>query len=202
MKPPILLRRLDAAVNPRADTVQAANALPSAGFTFTELIFVVSLLGAILASVSGLLTTNSNLASETRTHQLAAAAHRQNHAALARVLRGIDLQSLSGFDTSGVATSPGFRRVTGADLDNLTSLGDERLLWVAAPLPVNGIDHPGAIYLVRDGTNYLVADRVPRDGFQVTQEGQSLLVRLTTYYATSADKVATKTSESAISVRN
>ena len=36
------------------------------------------------------------------------------------VLRNVDLASLSNFDGSGVATAPGFSRVTGADLSGLT----------------------------------------------------------------------------------
>ena len=173
----------------------------ASGFTLYEVIIVASLVGFLLSATTTLFSTNNNLASETRAHQLAEAAHRQNHAAIARVLRGIDIQTLSGF-SGGVATAPSFRRVTGMSTGDLTYKGDETLLWVEAPIAVNGVEKAGAIYLERGGARTLVADRVPRGGFQVTQEGQSLVVELTTYYSTSSGSVVSKTSESVISIRN
>ena len=162
----------------------------------------MSLLGLVFTSVSGLFTANTELSNDTRAHQLAEAAHRRNHAAISRVLRGIDIQTLSGFNNFGVATSPSFRRVSGMGTGDLTYVGDEQLVWVEAAMPVDGIEKAGALYLSRDGQRFLVADRVPADGFELTQEGQSLAVRLTTYHTTSRGTVVTKTSESAISIRN
>ena len=162
----------------------------------------MSLLGLAVAGLGPVFASNDGLAKDTRAHQRAEAAHRKNMDALARVLRGVDIQSLAGFGTDGVAKIPEFGRVTGADLDDLTYSGDEKLAWMATPLDVDGVEKPGAVYLLRDGRRFLVADRVPADGFFVRQEGQNLVIHLTTYYATSAPRLVMKTSESAVSVRN
>ncbi len=172
------------------------------GFTIFEVIVVTSLIALILASLGPTFTSNDNLVQDSRAHQRAEAEHRRNMAALARVLRGVDIQTLAGFDTNGNSTAPTFSRVTGADLDDLTYSGDEGLRWIASPVPVDGVENPGAVYLERDGTRQLVANRVPAGGFRVVQQGQSLVVHLTTYYTTSRSRSVTKTSQSAISVRN
>ena len=172
------------------------------GFTIFEVIIVISLLGLALSALTSLFSSNSDLAADTRAQLRAEAAHRQNMAALARVLRGVDIQSLTGFDPKGIATQPAFGRVTGASLDELTYVGDERLAWMPATIGVDGVTKPGAVYLLRDGRRFLVADRVPAGGFHVRQEGQNLVIHLTTYYATSQPRLVLKTSESVVSVRN
>jgi len=69
-------------------------------------------------------------------------------------------------------------------------------------IAVDGVERPGSVYLERAGQRTLVADRVPAGGFQVRQEGQSLVVQLSTYWTTSAGRTVTKTGESVISIRN
>ena len=162
----------------------------------------MALMGLLFTVLGPLLSTNTDLVADTRAHQRAESAHRRNMAALGRVLRGVDIQSLSGFDMSGIATQPSFARVTGASLEDLTTIGDESLLWMPSTLGVDGVNKPGAVYLLRDGKRYLVADRVPAGNFHVRQEGQNLVIHLTTYFATSQSRVVTKTSESVVSVRN
>ena len=76
------------------------------------------------------------------------------------------------------------------------------MLWQASAIAVDGVPNPGAIYLLRDGTRYLVADRVPVGGFHVRQEGQNLVIHLRTYYLTSQSRLVYKTGESVVSVRN
>jgi len=104
---------------------------------------VISLLGLALSALTSLFGSNSDLAADTRAQLRAEAAHRQNMAALARVLRGVDIQSLTGFDPKGIATQPAFGRVTGASLDELTYVGDERLAWMPATIGVDGVTKPG-----------------------------------------------------------
>jgi prepilin-type N-terminal cleavage/methylation domain-containing protein len=172
------------------------------GFTIYEVVIVMTLMGLALAGLGPIFSSNDALAKDTHAHQQAEATHRKNMVALARVLRGVDIQSLAGFGSDGVATTPEFGRVTGADLDDLTYSGDEKLIWMPSPLGVDGVTRPGAVYLMRDGKRFLVADRVPADSFFVRQEGQNLVIHLTTYYATSARRLVMKTSESVVSVRN
>lgn len=183
-------------------TGRMARAPAARGFTIYEVVIVISIIGLLLTALGSVLASNSDLAADTRAHQRAESAHRQNMAALGRVLRGVDVQSLTGFDNNGVATVPQFGRVSGAALDELTYIGDERLAWQPAPLAVNGVAKPGAVYLLRNGDRFLVADRVPDGGFHVRQEGQNLVIHLTTYYSTSQRRVVNKTSEAVVSIRN
>ena len=172
------------------------------GFTVLEMAIVISLVGVALSALSSVFTRNHELVRDTRAHQRVEAIHRSNIQALTRFLRDVDLVTLSNFSIKGVSTQPYFSRVTGADLDNLTYTGTEHLIWKPSPIAVDGIPYPGAVYLVTNGRSILVGDRVPKGGFLVRQEGQSLVVRLTTYYVTSASRRQTRTTESVISVRN
>ena len=184
------------------DTRHRCALRPQAGFTFFEVIVVTSLVGLLLAVLTPVFTSNTNLVEDTVANKRAEAAHRRNMTALGGVLRAVDIQTLSGFNSSGVATAPTFSRVTGASTGALTYTGSEQLLWVESPIPVRGIDRPGAVYLERAGQRILVADRVPAGGFEIQQEGQSLVVKLTTYWATNAGRTVTTSSQSVVSIRN
>jgi hypothetical protein len=172
------------------------------GFTIHEVVVTVSLLALALLSSSKLFGSNQDLSNETRAHQRAEAEHRRNLRALSKVLRTADIQTLDGFDLKGISTNPHFYRVTGAALNDRTYGGDEQLLWMPAPRSVPGVERPGAVYLVRDGHNELVADRVPAGGFSVEQQGQNLLIHLTTYYMTSARRLVKTASTAVVSLRN
>ena len=172
------------------------------GFTILEVAVVISVIGIALSALSSVFTRNHELVRDTLAEQQVEAVHRSNLAALTRVFRNVDLKTLSNFDAQGESTNPGFARVTGADLDDLTYTGTESLVWLPAPVAVDGVAHPGAVYLVTGGRNILVADRVPRGGFRVRQEGQSIAVALTSYYVTSAGRHSTRSTETVISVRN
>jgi prepilin-type N-terminal cleavage/methylation domain-containing protein len=172
------------------------------GFTIFEVIVVMSLIALIIASVGPLFASNSDMVEDSRAHQRAEAAHQRNLAALTRLLRSIDIQTLDGFSSEGIATTPSFSRVTGADLDDLTYTGSEQLRWVASPIGVDGVPSPGAVYLERDGRRFLIADRVPAGGFVLRQEGQNLVIQLSTYWATSTSRVVTRSTESVVSIRN
>lgn len=167
-----------------------------------EAAIVISLVALAFSTLSSLWTRNHELAEDTRARQQAEGAHRKNMAALTRVFRGIDIQSLGGFDAEGESTKPEFARITGADMDDYTYVGEEHLTWMPSPIAVDGVINPGAVYLVRDGRRLLVADRVPKGGFSVRQLGQSLAVRLTTFYATSTSRLVSTSTESTISIRN
>ena len=174
----------------------------SRGFTLLETLVVTSLIALLLAALTPIFTSNSTLVEDTVARKRAESAHRRNMAAVTRVLRAVDITTLSGFNPQGVATAPSFARVTGADDADLTYTGSETLRWVSSPVPVRGVERPGAIYLERGGQRFLVADRVPAGGFKVRQEGASLVVDLTTYWATNDGHTATTNSQMVVSIRN
>lgn len=172
------------------------------GFTIIEIAVVISIFGIVMSALSTVFTRNHELVRDTRALQQVEAVHRNNLEALTRVFRNVDLTTLANLDGEGESTNPGFSRVTGADLDDVTYSENESLIWLPTPIPVNGVVDPGAVYLVTGGRRLLVASRVPKGGFRVRQEGRSIAVSLTSYYVTSAGRVSTRSTESVISVRN
>lgn len=182
--------------------MNCATPIAQRGFTIHEVTVTIVLLILALLSASELFGSNQDLSNETRAYMRAEAEHRRNLVALSNVFRTVDIQTLAGFDIKGVSTNPHFSRVTGAALDDRTYAGDEQLLWVPTPRDVPGVQSPGAVYLVSDGRRELVANRVPAGGFAVRQQGQNMLINLTTYYLTSASKLVKTSSAAVVSLRN
>ena len=179
-----------------------------AGFTFVEMMIGVVVFVIVMWAMTSLLGSTSDLSETSHVHTRAVAEHRRNLESLSSVLRVADIRSLGGFvpeDPTAiprVATQPSFNRVTGVDRFDMTLAPTERILWRPSPQPVNGIANPGALWLIGDGEARVVADRVPQGGFELRQEGAVLAIRLTTYYATDADRTTSITSETAVTLRN
>jgi hypothetical protein len=172
------------------------------GYTMIEVAVVTVITMATLATVGQLLGATDGLTEETRAHGHATREHRRNLMALAGLLMSADVDSLAGFDQDGTSEAPRFQRVNGADLVERTYEEEERLVWMPMTRPVDGVERPGNVWLLTSGSARLVAARVPEGGFQVRQEGPTLAVRLTTYYVSDGRRMATVTSETAISLRN
>jgi prepilin-type N-terminal cleavage/methylation domain-containing protein len=173
----------------------------AAGFTMVEISVVAALFSLLLASVSGVFRSSSQLASDSRATLRVHEEHRRNLEALATVLRAGELSTFSNF-SGGTSTNPRFERVTGAGQFGLTTGGVEELLWVQDSSPVDGVGVAGKVRHVTATGSRLVADRVPKDGFLVVQDGDNLIVKLTTYYTTSEGKTARLSGESTVFVRN
>jgi prepilin-type N-terminal cleavage/methylation domain-containing protein len=178
-----------------------APARRSHGFTMVEMMVVVSLLGLSLATIGGVFKSSSNLAADSRATLRVHEEHRRNLEALATVLRSAELASLSNF-VDGKSTNPQFQRVVGLGKDGLMTGGAEELIWVQGPLPVDGVGVGGIVRHKTSTASTLVCDRVTKDGFSVRQDGDNLIVRLTTYYTTSEGRTALLTGETAVFVRN
>jgi hypothetical protein len=172
------------------------------GFTAIEAAIAVGLVGLSVATVGGVFARSSALAADSRATLRVHEEHRRNLETIANTLRGASRDSLTGFAADGTSTSPRFETVSGADASGLTSSGTEVLLWVPSPRPVNGVAQPGLVVHTMPGSSRVVADRVPKTGFLVRREGDNLVIRLTTYYATSQRKTALLTGETAVFVRN
>lgn len=167
-----------------------------------EVTIAMSLVALAASALTSILGSNMGMVDETRANQRAEAAHRKNLVAIGRVLRGIDVGSLAGFDATGKAAQPSFARVMGADETDYTYAPDEKLVWRASPVAVDGVTAPGAVYVEQGGMRRLVADRVPAGGFWLRRDGRNLEIHLTTYYVTSTSKVVLRSSETVVSVRN
>ena len=173
-----------------------------AGFTFFELMIAATVLISVLGVMASLLVSTDELSKTGHLNTRATAEHRRNLASLSRVIRTADIESLTGFDYEGRATEPVFQRVTGVDLVERTLSNPERIEWRANPSPVDGVEKPGALWLVSDTGTRLIADRIPADSFEMRQEGGVIAIRLTTYYAVDAMRVTQVTSETAVTLRN
>jgi hypothetical protein len=173
-----------------------------AGFTVVE-VAVASIFVALTFAVFGeVFSSTSGLSRESRATLRAQEELRRNLEAVANVLRGVDIDTLEGFDGDGVATTPEFQRVTGADAFGRTYAGGEQLLWQSAPGTADGIQNPGRVVHSKAGETTLIADRVPQGGFRVVLDGTRLVIQLSTYYTTSERSTVTVSGETAVSLRN
>lgn len=172
------------------------------GYTMIEVAFVCALVLAGLAIVASLVGRTHELTTDTRAHSRAESEHRKNLRALSNLLRNVDIGTLTGFDQDGVATTPSFQRVSGVELDDRLYVGTERLEWVPSPGKVWGVPQPGLVRLVGPQGAHPIALNVPAGGFLVRQEGNTLAIRLTTYFSLGDRRTAQVTSETAVSLRN
>ena len=172
------------------------------GFTMVEVAIVAAFTLAGLAVVGSLLGTTEDLTDDTRTQMRSATEHRRNLETLANLLRAVDITTLQGFDEQGVATAPSFRRVSGVDVAERSYLPAERIEWRTAKSAVWGVPRPGALWLVGGSDARLLAKNVPAGGFQLRQEGNTLAIRLTTYYSIGTSRTVHTTGETAVSLRN
>lgn len=172
------------------------------GFTLIELAIASLVISLILGAMSTLLASTTELSKTGHINTRAVAEHRRNLESLSSVLRTVDIRSLGGFDGEGRARTPTFSRVTGVDMVDVTVADPEHIVWRSKPTPVEGVWNAGALWLVSDSEERIVADRVPAGQFEVRQEGAVLAIRLTTYYAVDNRHVTSITSETAVKLRN
>lgn len=174
----------------------------SAGITLLEMTVSAALFSLATVTLTGIATNTEALASDTRAHTRATAELRRNLEALSNVMRGADLATLSGFDTNWQSTNPHFARVIGADLIDRVHSPTEELRWIATTSDVDGVEHPGAVYLISPAGQRLMADRVPQGGFQVRLDGSTLVVSLVTYYTTRDRRTVLSEASTSITLRN
>ena len=172
------------------------------GFTLLEVAICAALFSLILVTASSLFNSAAGQVKSNRARLRAAAQHRRSLDTLADTLRDADVATLTGFDVDGKSSSPTFAQVTGALLDERVHSETGQMQWRAAADPVDGVPHPGAVYLVGPSGETLLADRVPEGGFEVRQEGSTLVIRVSTYYTTSDRWTTLVTGETAVTLRN
>ena len=181
---------------------QARSRVDSAGFTFIEVMVTLGIVTLILSAVFPLLGTSTKLSEAARLRMRVESEQRRNLLAVSRALQGIDLTTLVNVDPStGTTDQPAFARVTGVE-EGVRAVGDEETIsWIPVAADVPGVSEPGNLWLLRGATKTLLAARVPKDGFHVTQVGRTLRITLTTYYPMAA-RFETVTSSTAVAVRN
>jgi len=171
------------------------------GFTVVETTIAVAISAGLLLGVGITLRTTTRLAERSRMNLVA---NEENRIALERIsnsLRGAVSTTLTGFDVSGVATSPQFRTATGANNGAPILSTVAQLQWQATA-PVKGVANPGEVVLVQDGVSIRVAKRVPAGGFSVTQVGGGLLIHLDTFAPISDGGTSNATGDTFVRLRN
>jgi hypothetical protein len=78
----------------------------------------------------------------------------------------------------------------------------EEMTWQPVAISANGVASPGQVVVTQGGVTRVLATRVARGGFSVLQQGNTLVVRLTTYYSTAARKTRTLSTSTSVSLRN
>ena len=172
------------------------------GFTVLELAVAVGALSFVVVVVGSFLTSSHAVVSETTVGIRVTSELRRGLEAVTNVIREIDIDTLSGFDAERHSENPTFRRVVGADLDERLYGEVEELRWIPSPHAVGGVEQPGAVFLVTSAGQKLLADRVPRGGFQLRQDGTTIAVFLTTYWATGGGRAELTSGKTAIRMRN
>ena len=172
------------------------------GFTLLELPLFAALFALIIVTAGSLFNSAASQVKSNRVRLRAAAQHRRSLDTLADTLRDADVATLTGFDVDGKSSSPTFAQVTGALLDGRVYGETVQMRWRAAAGPVDGVPHPGAVYLVGPSGETLLADRVPEGCFEVRQDGSMLVIRVSTYYTTSDRRTTLVTGETAVTLRN
>jgi hypothetical protein len=79
---------------------------------------------------------------------------------------------------------------------------DAELRWLPASGDLDGVEQPGAVFLITPSGQRLIADRVPAGGFRIRQQGNTLVIHLTTYYTTRARRTVLTSGHTAVSMRN
>jgi prepilin-type N-terminal cleavage/methylation domain-containing protein len=174
-----------------------------AGFTFLEMVIVVSLFSLIVTTFGSVFSTSSNLSAETRARMWAEDDNRRSLDAIANDLRSAAWASLKGFDGSGSATSVTFQPVLHAASPGVVLDEEETMCWEATSAKVNGVSSPGRVCCKKaSGETEVMAPRVPSGGLTMTLLGNTLRIQLTSFYSTSQRRVSTVTSEVELSFRN
>lgn len=160
------------------------------GYTLIELAVVVTL----MAMVGSVFMRNYIRADDFADHQRAdmrnLVEQQRSLRTLEAVLQAIDIDTLSGFDSTGRAASIEFRRWIHVPASGIALGPVERIEWRAGGDAAGDVKSPGRVFLVSGTEDRLVADRVPAGGFGLRMDGRTLLVDLETYYTTGAESIA------------
>lgn len=172
-----------------------------AGWTLWETTVGLSLMALALVVFGGVFTSTETLVRDGRAKHRAEEMLRRNLEALANVLRDADAETLSGFDGTGKSLSPVFAKVTGVDEVGVVYGPNEQLRWSASPGSVPGVSSPGKVVLATNGTERVIADRVPAGAFFVQWNEGTLIVEVSTYHVVDNHTEIVR-GRTAIAVRN
>ena len=153
------------------------------GWTLLETLVSAVILSIALLTFLDVFSSSTRLTRDTRAKHRAEETLRRNLESVANLVREADAGTVDGFDAAGVSTNPTFARVEGADENGRIYSATEQLKWKASSSEVPGVSAPGRVVHVRDGSETLIADRVPSGGFSVWFDGDALVVKVRTYYA-------------------
>jgi hypothetical protein len=153
-----------------------------AGFTVLEMAITVVVASFALAGMGGVFKATDTVTQESRLRMRVANEQRRNLVALTNVLQAADLSTLGNMDVTGTSSRPTFQRVSGQTDGTKALAAEEEILWLASSEPVDGIAYPGRLVLRSGGVDTVIADKVPKDGFLLRQDGRTLTIELTSYF--------------------
>ncbi len=175
---------------------------PQAGYTFIELVTATAIFGLMVASFGRVFSSSSGLAAGSRAALRAHEENRRSLTALSDHLRGAAWDTLGNFAADGTSTAPSFQLLVGADSAGRLLDTVESLEWRSTSTAVNGVYDPGHVVGLKGGQVVTLAPRVPRGGFTVVRQGNTLEIHLVTYYATREGRSALVRGDASVSLRN
>jgi hypothetical protein len=172
------------------------------GFTLIEMAIGGAVTACILTGVAGLFASSNGLANRSHADLSANLSSRRSLERLTDLLRCASAASITGFDVSGVATTPVFQTVTGLNAGNPVLSLPVTLQWQALTASVPGITNPGQLVKIQGGVATRIASNVPAGGFSITQLGGSLRIHLTTYASMADGETSLVSDDALVRVRN
>jgi prepilin-type N-terminal cleavage/methylation domain-containing protein len=174
----------------------------AAGFSMVEVAITITIFGITFAAFSRTHVASTRLATASYAILTATDEQRRGLDAIAAELRGADYQSLSGFNVSGVATSPSYKRAIGSDESGRVLDVTETLSWRSVTAKYNGVASPGEVIKTRNGVATVVARHVPSGGLSVALVGNTLRITLTTFRSNRQGLPTTVSATTYVSLRN
>lgn len=172
------------------------------GHTLLELLIVVSIFALFGAVFTDGFASSSALVDDSRVRHRADERLRRNMEAVANLLRGADIDTVTGFASNGIAVDQlHFARVDTVDRDGPIYVGTESIEWRAEGGSVDGVANPGRLVWVLDGVETIIATRVPRYSFEAEFGAGALMIRMSTYYSREG-RVSVARGETAVALRN
>jgi prepilin-type N-terminal cleavage/methylation domain-containing protein len=181
----------------------------SSGFSLVEVVVVTALFASLVGTLVTVHKTTLDFTRRTYAEMRANEEQQRNLAAIANVLRGAAVSSLTGFNVAGIATAPSFQTVTGADAAGRILGPVQSLAWTACTSTEacgcgggSTASNMGDLELAVGLAKVTLASGVAKGGFVVTKSANTLKVTITTRYSTDDQTTATVTGDVSVSLRN
>lgn len=171
------------------------------GFTVIEIAISMVACVVIAMGVQGVVKASDGLQRRTHAQSSASSTDRRALERIADLLRSGDTASMTGLTLNTASLSVSFQNVTSYAV-GVRTLGTAATLQWEATGAVTGVSEPGRVVLVQGGTTSVIAPRVARNGFTVTDIGTGIKVHLETFTVMTNGEISRESADTFVSLRN